>query len=183
MGWAIRKVTNWGWVGVGTTANGVAKVVLPQETKRAVVQQLRSFNDRTEDAGRGAGNRTAQELAEKCADALMRYLQGEPVDLSAFPVDWEQVPPAARPILQRLRESVKRGQRVSYGALARLCGKPNGARLVGWAMAVNPVPLLVPCHRVVRTDGSLGGFSGGLALKQRLLALEGVVVKQRNLRR
>ncbi len=161
MGIAIRKVPSWGWIGVGTTERGVGKVVLPQETKEAVKRNFLTFDDGS-----------AQTLAEQCVDLLARYLRGEPVDLSVVPIDWTVVPPKARPILQTLRQTVMRGQTVSYGELARRCGLPKAARLVGWAMATNPVPLLIPCHRVIRSDGSLGGFSGGVALKQRLLSLE-----------
>lgn len=66
------------------------------------------------------------------------------------------------------------GQLTTYGDLARRVGKPGAARAVGAAMASNPVPILVPCHRVVASDGSLGGFSGGLEVKRRLHAHEGV---------
>ncbi len=163
MGIAIRKVPSWGWIGVGTTERGVAKVVLPQETKQAVKRKLLPFE-----------NDSAQTLAEQCADLLVRYLQGEPTDLSVVPIDWTAVPQKARLILQTLQQTVMRGQTVSYGELAHRCGLPKAARLVGWAMANNPVPLLIPCHRVVRSNGSLGGFSGGVALKQRLLLLEQV---------
>ncbi len=78
---------------------------------------------------------------------------------------------------QRVLEACARvdyGERVSYGELARRVGRPNAARAVGGALARNPVPLAVPCHRVVAGDGSLGGFSAeqGLALKRKLLELE-----------
>ena len=61
------------------------------------------------------------------------------------------------------------GEVASYGEVARRVGVPKGARAVGQVLACNPVPLFVPCHRVIAADGSLGGFGGGLALKRRLL--------------
>ncbi|MEW6201052.1 MAG: methylated-DNA--[protein]-cysteine S-methyltransferase [bacterium] len=64
------------------------------------------------------------------------------------------------------------GKTASYGEIARRVGVPGGARAVGMAMAANPLPVLVPCHRVVRSDGSLGGYSRGLRWKKRLLELE-----------
>ncbi len=64
------------------------------------------------------------------------------------------------------------GQTRSYGQVARAIGRPLAARAVGAACGANPIPLLVPCHRVIAGDGSLGGFSGGLEWKRRLLALE-----------
>ena len=70
---------------------------------------------------------------------------------------------------------IPRGQTASYADLARAAGNARAVRAVGSAMANNPLPLLVPCHRVIRSDGSLGGFSSpdGLRLKQRMLSLEG----------
>ena len=65
------------------------------------------------------------------------------------------------------------GETLSYGALARLLGKPGASRAVGLANGRNPLPIVVPCHRVVGSDGSLTGFGGGLPTKQKLLRLEG----------
>jgi methylated-DNA-[protein]-cysteine S-methyltransferase len=69
--------------------------------------------------------------------------------------------------------SIPYGETVSYGELARRLGRPNGARAVGLANGANPLPILVPCHRVIGADGSLTGFGGGLHIKRALLALEG----------
>jgi len=65
------------------------------------------------------------------------------------------------------------GKTVSYGELARRIGKPSAARAVGLANGANPLPIIVPCHRVIGADGSLTGFGGGLPIKRKLLALEG----------
>lgn len=161
MGAAIRKVKGWGWVGVGTTDKGVAKVVLPKRSKKEVKTKLSAFV-----------NGQNQRLAEECAELISRYLQGEPVALERVPIDCENLPPTYRSILMTLRRKVGFGRTVTYGELARLCGMPRAARLVGQVMAKNPVPLLVPCHRVIRSDGSFGGFSGGSEQKERLLNLE-----------
>ncbi|MBN1420338.1 MAG: methylated-DNA--[protein]-cysteine S-methyltransferase [Planctomycetes bacterium] len=67
------------------------------------------------------------------------------------------------------------GKVAGYGEVARAIGRPGAARAVGGAVGRNPLPIVVPCHRVVRSDGSLGGFSAGLAIKRRLLANEGLV--------
>lgn len=167
MGIAMGKVKGWGWIGVGTTEDGVAKVVLPKATKREVEKELREFNDGVN-----------QGLANQCADLLACYLNGEPVALDQVPIDWENVPPAYRPILQTFKQISQVGQTISYGELARLCGIPKAARLVGQAMAKNPVPLLVPCHRVIRSDGSLGDFAGGVKMKGKLLELESHLVRR-----
>ncbi|MER3501331.1 MAG: hypothetical protein C4295_07645 [Candidatus Fervidibacterota bacterium] len=161
MGMTVRKVRGWGWFGVGVTQNGVARVILPQLSKRAVIKQLKAFDDGIN-----------QRLSDECADLLEDYLRGKFVSLDNIPIDWRSLPPIFRRILQTLRETVSRGQVITYGELARRCGIPRGARLVGQAMAKNPLPLLVPCHRVVRADGRVGGFSSGALLKVRLLTLE-----------
>ncbi|HEX9531977.1 MAG TPA: type II toxin-antitoxin system prevent-host-death family antitoxin [bacterium] len=95
------------------------------------------------------------------------------------PVDLSMVGPFERLVLERLRR-IPKGQVRTYGDIAREIGYPGAARAVGNACAKNPVPLLVPCHRVVRSDGGLGGYSlrGGPALKRRLLAQEGVDMRE-----
>lgn len=71
---------------------------------------------------------------------------------------------------------IPRGETRSYAWVARQIGKPRATRAVGAACGANPVPIVVPCHRVIASDGSLGGFGGGLAWKRKLLRLEGVKV-------
>ena len=78
-----------------------------------------------------------------------------------------------RLVLEQLFETVGFGQTLSYMQLAERAGSPRASRAVGSAMATNPVPIVVPCHRVLRTGGSLGGYGGGLEVKRWLLALEG----------
>ena len=80
--------------------------------------------------------------------------------------------PFQRAVWQALRQ-IPYGQTVSYGELARRLGSHSGARAVGLANGANPLPLIVPCHRVIGADGSLTGFGGGLYIKRALLALEG----------
>ena len=67
------------------------------------------------------------------------------------------------------------GQTASYGEIAHLIGKPNASRAVGAANGRNPIPIVIPCHRVIGADGTLTGYGGGLALKSRFLALEGIL--------
>ncbi|MEJ2861284.1 methylated-DNA--[protein]-cysteine S-methyltransferase [Actinomycetospora flava] len=121
------------------------------------------------------GDADRDEAAEQVLDLARReidaYLDGSlreftvPVDLSAHPA-WD------RRVLEELR-SVGYGETVSYGKLAAACGlEPVDARRVGGAMARNPVAIVVPCHRVVGSDGSLTGYAGGLDRKRTLLDLE-----------
>jgi methylated-DNA-[protein]-cysteine S-methyltransferase len=75
-------------------------------------------------------------------------------------------------VLHHLATDLGYGQTASYGAVARLAGNPRAIRAVGTACATNPLPVVVPCHRVVRSDGSIGGYLGGLDAKRTLLTLE-----------
>jgi O-6-methylguanine DNA methyltransferase len=73
---------------------------------------------------------------------------------------------------------IPRGETRSYRAIAELVGKPRAARAVGGVMGSNPFPIIIPCHRVVKSDGSLGGYGGGQWIKQWLLEYEGTRVKE-----
>ena len=92
-----------------------------------------------------------------------------------LPLDWSLSSGFNREVLRELESGVPYGTVVGYGDLARRVGRPKAAQAVGVAMGSNPLPVVVPCHRVVESDGGLGGFGGGLETKRRLLALEGVL--------
>jgi methylated-DNA-[protein]-cysteine S-methyltransferase len=102
---------------------------------------------------------------------LSAYLAGErrTFDLR---VDLALATPFQRVVLTGLRESVPYGERTTYGALARRIGRPSASRAVGAALGANPLCVVLPCHRVVASSGALTGYAGGLAAKERLLALE-----------
>ncbi|MFF9325430.1 methylated-DNA--[protein]-cysteine S-methyltransferase [Streptomyces sp. NPDC014776] len=93
----------------------------------------------------------------------------------ALPLDWSLVSGFNRQVLRELADGVPYGTVVGYGDLARRVGQPGAAQAVGIAMGSNPLPVVVPCHRVVENDGGIGGFGGGLETKRKLLALEGVL--------
>jgi methylated-DNA-[protein]-cysteine S-methyltransferase len=103
--------------------------------------------------------------------ALAAYFRG---DLAA--VDDIEVDPEGTPFQRRVwaaLRTIPAGETTSYGALARSLGMPNASRAVGAANGANPLPIVVPCHRVIGKDGSLTGFGGGLGTKRALLELEG----------
>ncbi len=105
----------------------------------------------------------------------MDYLQHQSRSLH-LPIDLSPTPRFARSVLEALL-AVPFGKVTTYGGLARMVGAdPGSARAVGRAVAANPLPIVVPCHRVVRSDGTLGGYSGGLHRKVALLRLEEVEV-------
>ncbi|WP_318207197.1 MULTISPECIES: methylated-DNA--[protein]-cysteine S-methyltransferase [unclassified Streptomyces] len=105
---------------------------------------------------------------------LDRYFAGEPGDVD-LPLDWSLTAGFNRQVLRELASGVPYGTVVGYGELAGRVGQPGAAQAVGAAMGSNPLPVVVPCHRVVESDGGLGGFGGGLETKRQLLALEGVL--------
>jgi len=106
---------------------------------------------------------------------LRGYLAGQPESCPEMPLNWEKVSDFSRQVLATLWARVPAGQWISYGKLAELCGRPGAARAVGRAMATNPWPLLVPCHRVLGSAGQLIGFGGGLDIKLFLLKAEGIL--------
>ncbi|MFI0963364.1 methylated-DNA--[protein]-cysteine S-methyltransferase [Streptomyces sp. NPDC021080] len=102
------------------------------------------------------------------------YFAGERHDFD-LPLDWSLVSGFNRQVLRELDSGVPFGSVVAYGDLAGRVGAPGAAQAVGVAMGSNPLPVVVPCHRVVESDGGIGGFGGGLETKRKLLALEGVL--------
>ena len=139
---------------------------------RAVVLSSRKLRRPTP---RGA-NPAAEAVADHAVTQLREYLDGDRREFD-FPLDWSLAGDGQRVVLETLRDIAPYGHVVTYGELARRSGCPGGARAVGQAMARNPLPLVVPCHRVVAADG-LGGYGGGLPLKRRLLALEGAIHRE-----
>ncbi|WP_406167536.1 methylated-DNA--[protein]-cysteine S-methyltransferase [Streptomyces sp. NBC_00996] len=102
------------------------------------------------------------------------YFSGERRDFD-LPLDWSLISGFNRQVLRELASGVSYGAVVGYGDLAGRVGQPGAAQAVGVAMGSNPLPVVVPCHRVVESDGGIGGFGGGLETKRKLLALEGVL--------
>ncbi|MFJ9705579.1 methylated-DNA--[protein]-cysteine S-methyltransferase [Streptomyces sp. NPDC101234] len=105
---------------------------------------------------------------------LRAYFAGERQHFD-LPLDWSLISGFNRQVLRELAAGVPFGSVVGYGDLAGRVGQPGGAQAVGAAMGANPLPVVVPCHRVVESDGGIGGFGGGLETKRKLLALEGVL--------
>jgi methylated-DNA-[protein]-cysteine S-methyltransferase len=105
--------------------------------------------------------------------AVCRLLEGESVDLGFVDVDLDDVPAFERRIYDLLR-AVRSGETITYGELASRAGNPGAARAVGAAMGRNPVPVIIPCHRVLAGGGRSGGFSapGGVTTKFKLLQIE-----------
>ena len=107
-------------------------------------------------------------------DGIVAVLDGAPLDLRSIVLDERGIDPFRWAVYEATR-TIPPGSTVTYGEIARAIGQPDGARDVGAALAGNPFPIVVPCHRVVGANGRLTGFSapGGIATKRRMLELEG----------
>ncbi|MCC6732275.1 MAG: methylated-DNA--[protein]-cysteine S-methyltransferase [Candidatus Omnitrophica bacterium] len=108
--------------------------------------------------------------------SLERYFSGRKTAFQV-PLILDGVPPYLKKVLIECAQ-IPYGETRSYGELAALTGNPRGARAVGQAMARNPIPVVIPCHRVLPTGKGLGGFGGGLDWKRYLLKLEGITWKE-----
>ncbi|MGI6547776.1 MAG: methylated-DNA--[protein]-cysteine S-methyltransferase [Bacillota bacterium] len=168
--WDVYE-TDLGWIGAAFSAVGLRLLTLPQKTEEEAICLLQKT------AQAPLGKRCTPSFAAELAEDLLAYAQGEELRCD-LPLDLTGLTAFQRSVLNVLRQ-VAFGQLTSYGELARAAGYPGAARAVGQVMANNPLPLVIPCHRVLRSDGSLGGFGGGPEMKQRLLRLEGVEVEGR----
>ncbi|MBI2944188.1 MAG: methylated-DNA--[protein]-cysteine S-methyltransferase [Candidatus Wallbacteria bacterium] len=157
--------TALGTCGLIWTAQGIRGILLPEPTRAALVA-------RAEELGARPG--TASGRAARLVEQLTRYAAGEPVDFDTVELDLAAVAPFARAVYDCARR-IPWGMTSTYGGIARELGKPGAARAIGQALGKNPLPIVVPCHRVLGASG-VGGFSatGGICLKEKLLVLEGI---------
>jgi len=158
-----------GLCGLAWGAYGVAAVQLPEADEPATVGRLLR-------AHRGAAQQRAGREQQRIIDDIVALLSGQPRDLRHIRLDLTPVPPFHRRVFEVVR-NIPPGQTRSYGEVAALCGERHAARAVGQAMARNPFPIIVPCHRVLAAGGRSGGFSarGGVTTKLRLLSIEGAL--------
>ncbi len=110
---------------------------------------------------------------EALADGMRRFLEGQQVDFPVSLIDLGQCSSFQRSVLLA-EHRIPRGRVSTYGRIAAALGCPAAARAVGTALARNPFPIIIPCHRTIRSDGDPGGFGGGPHMKRALLELEGV---------
>ncbi len=155
--------SDWGWLGLAVSGRRLAGVVLPRPSEEAAWAELRS---QWPDAA-PAESDPWPELKQR----LLDYLAGKPSDFSDVPLDLPEGPRFWRRVWE-ICARIPYGQTRSYADLAREAGSPRAFRAVGGAMAANPVPIVIPCHRVLGSNGSLTGFGGGLPQKKRMLEME-----------
>jgi methylated-DNA-[protein]-cysteine S-methyltransferase len=161
--------TQWGCFGLVGTEEAVCRTFLPGPQRQEIEQKL------LEGPRSACGNfRWEKDFHRGLQERIVAYYEGEPVDFRTDPaVSLNGSGAFAQKVLQACRK-ITFGQTTTYNDLARQVGSPRAARAVGSVMASNPIPLIIPCHRVLRTDGGLGGFSapGGIGIKQKMLRHE-----------
>ncbi|HTJ58790.1 MAG TPA: methylated-DNA--[protein]-cysteine S-methyltransferase [Devosiaceae bacterium] len=165
--------TAFGPVGLAWSENGLVRLQLPDVDSRSTLSRL---TKRLE----GEENHPPAWL-EPTVIRLQRYFSGAQVDFSKSPLDLEGVPEFNRSLYLEMLQ-LGWGETVTYGELAERTGRSGAAQSVGRAMGRNPLPVIVPCHRVLAAGNRMGGFSapGGVSTKFRLLEMEGVHFARRN---
>lgn len=156
------------WRGV-VTPNGLARLEFRDGSRGAADVNVTGASRKTRSPAPG---REVRDDDHPAARELREYFAGRRREFTV-PIDLAACPPFTRRVLEALC-AVPFGTTVTYGDLAARAGSPGGARAAGQAVGSNPVPVVVPCHRVLASGGRRGGFGLGLAAKRALLALEGI---------
>jgi O-6-methylguanine DNA methyltransferase len=156
----------WGWMGIAESPKGIQAIVLPKRSKRAIESDLKMQSIGSLQQGESA-------QLEETRRQLLDYLAGRRNTFDV-PLDLSQGTSFQRQVWRTLQR-VPYGKLRSYQWIAARVGGRHYARAVGNAVGANPLPIIVPCHRIVAHDASLGGFSGGLSIKRKLLSLEGTL--------
>ena len=155
--------TAWGYFGLVAGKKGLTRTCLPCENRKTVEKCLLAGLDNPQ---------FDKNLLRTLQKQIIAYFAGKPVRFDASFV-LGNLPPFTRKVLDACGK-IPSGKTVSYSQLAGMIGKPRASRAVGSALARNPIPLIIPCHRVIHADGSLGNFSapGGSNTKKKLIDLE-----------
>lgn len=155
--------TKWGIGAVIFSRGGLAGVTFPQQDEVRLEETiLKKFGT----------CKYVKDLGKETCSALERYFEGERTYFNVG-IDYGQATEFMRVVYETLR-AIPYGEFLTYKELAEHCGNSRAARAVGNALARNPVPIIVPCHRVLKSDGTIGGWSGMPGWKERLLELEGM---------
>ncbi|WP_421916755.1 methylated-DNA--[protein]-cysteine S-methyltransferase [Mesorhizobium sp.] len=159
-----------GFMGIAWSQKGLIRLCLPERTRDQVERRLLRHG--------GVSPSTGQpEWVVELIAAIKAYAAGEDVDFSGVPVDLAGIDDFRLAIYDEARK-LGFGETTTYGELARRAGHAGLARETGAALGANPVPLVIPCHRILAAGGKIGGFSapGGSVTKEKMLAMEGVRV-------
>lgn len=162
-----------GWMAAAWSQHGLCALTLPADAPHHALQKLADYLRLTPQAFEPSACGAA---GSELADMLYRYFAGQRCRLN-FPVDLSWATPFQRQVLKAV-QNIPYGQTRSYRQIAETIGRPAAARAVGNAVGKNRLLLVVPCHRVIKQDGTLGGFGATPAWKEKLLNIEGVTVKK-----
>ncbi|MDH4238160.1 MAG: methylated-DNA--[protein]-cysteine S-methyltransferase [Phycisphaerae bacterium] len=156
--------TKWGYFGLAAGDKGLFRTCLPLAGPEKVESQLLQNLE---------NSRYDRSLFKTVQDQITAYFEGACIDFRNIPITLDEFSPFQMSVLTACR-NVGFGRTISYSGLAKKIGRPAAARAVGGALAKNPLPLIIPCHRIVRSDGKIGGFSalGGPTLKRKMLLHE-----------
>ena len=157
--------TKWGYFGLAGTESALCRTSLACPKRRKTETHL--LRDQR-------GPQFDKTFFKPLQEQIAAYYEGERVNFGLeIPVSLDGFRAFGVSVLEECRQ-LQFGQTISYAGLASKSGSPNASRAVGSTLAKNPLPLIIPCHRVLRTDGNLGGFSapGGIAVKKMMLELE-----------
>lgn len=156
----------WGWFGVAATSHGVCGATFGHAD---AVKAGKELEDKLDSLG-FAGGPAEDAIAANAVEELLKFFAGECVSFQA-PIALQGT--AFQRAVWHETNAVGHGSLASYQEIAKRIGKPQAYRAVGNALGKNALPIIVPCHRVIASDGSFGGYTRGLPWKERLLALEG----------
>jgi methylated-DNA-[protein]-cysteine S-methyltransferase len=158
--------TDLGWAGVALSDRGLREITLPCKSRDDALRKMAEL---------GADEPVTASEAHSISAMVQALVSGRAFK-NGLALDWTGITPFRRAVMEECMR-IPAGRTLSYGDLAARVGRPGAARAVGRVMATNPLPLLVPCHRVLGSDGTLHGYGGGLPMKAALLKAEGASVR------
>ena len=166
--------TDLGWVGIAGNENGLIRVILPEPSSEDIWEELNIYFHSEKALLR------EESFFIPLTERIRAYFAGEPAEFNQEKINLSPFTPFQRKVLLKTRE-IPYGVTRTYLWLAEQSGFSRAYRAVGGVMRMNPLPLIIPCHRVLGSDGRLTGFSsrGGIELKRKMLALEGVSVRSK----
>ena len=153
--------TEFGWMAAVASENGLRRLTVPQPSADKALKLIAELIPQS-----SANSAYFNDLSFR----LQEYFEGNPMDF-ADKLDLRDSTPFQQDVYRTIGP-IPYGETRTYGWVAAALGNPKGARGVGQALARNPIPIVVPCHRITASGGGLGGYSGGLETKRRLLDLE-----------
>lgn len=155
-----------GTIYLASTEKGVCKISIPKETKKDFFRWLSDHFEEDDVVENKSRNK-------EVIDQMTRYFNGK---LAKFSLPLDQIGTSFQMRVWRELQKIPYGSTISYKQLAKRAGVPRGFQAVGKANGENPIPIIVPCHRVIGTDGSLTGYAAGIKTKEFLLRAEGAIL-------